>query len=164
MIEKTKATKLKIEERKAYLVERKKIIERIEALQEESKLWENQIERLDKALPEKAEIQNILFQFQSLATDSGLVMKTFSFSEGAETDFPGANSVHVMNELLGNYSSLKIFLKKIEDNLRVANPQTLTFLTAALGGEEGERGAESFFSVQLTTKFYYFPQKAVAGE
>lgn len=164
MIKKTKTTKLELEERKAYLVERKKIIERIGALQEEYKLWKDQTERLDAALPEKAEIQDILLQFQGLATDSGLVMKTFSFSENADPDFPGANFVHVANELLGNYSSLKIFLKKMEENLRIANVQTLNFSIEALGKEEGERGAELFFSSQLTTKFYYFPQKAVAGE
>jgi len=156
MIKESKATKLKLEERKAYLIERKKIIERIDALQEEYKLWGDRIKTLDAAIPNKGGLINILFQLQNFASDSGLVMKNFGYTDAG-------NTISVSVNMVGSYTSLKAFLKKIERNLRIADVQQIAFSAAAAEKQEGEKAAESFFSASLSIEFYYFPKQAVGA-
>ncbi len=161
MIKKSQVKKLKLEERKAYLVERKKIIERIEQLQEEYKSWQSQIERLDLALPVEPELESILFQFQNFSADSGLVMKSFSSNESPETAFRGATSLLVTTDLMGNYTSLKAFLKKIEKNLRIINVKNISFSAETKEAEKGKE-TEQLFPINLSAKLYYFPQESIS--
>jgi len=156
-IEKSQDTQIKLEERKAYLAERKKIIKRIEELREESGLWQDQIERLNLALPTNSQITSILFQFQNFATDSGLVMKNFDFKEQSESVSPGGAAVSVNNNFIGSYSSLKTFLKRLEKNLRIIDVQSINFSSGTK--EEGEKTAEQLLPIILGVKLYYFPQK-----
>lgn len=157
MIKQSRVTKAKLEERKAYLAERNKIIERIEQLQEEVRSWQEQVDRLDLALPTDPRLASILFQFQNFSTDSGLVMKDFGHSEISDTDFNGAQSVVVNLNLMGNYASIKAFMKKIEKNLRIVNVKNITFSAETREVEKGKE-AEQFFPVNFSAKFFYFPQ------
>lgn len=159
MIKNSKVTKIKLEEKRAYLVERKKIIERIEELQKEYAMWQDYIEKLDRALPISPGITDILFQFQNFATDSGLVMKNFNYSEAAERNFSGANSIVASVSLVGSYSSLKSFAKKLENNLRITDMENIGFSAEA----KAEKETEQLFSVSLSAKMYFFPQQQIAS-
>ncbi len=156
MIKKSRVTGAKLEERKAYLDERTKIIERIEQLQEEVKSWQEQVDRLDLALPTDPRLASILFQFQNFSTDSGLVMKNFGHSEGPDTDFSGAQSVLIGLNLMGNYSSIKAFMKKIEKNLRIINIKNINFSAEIREAEKGKE-AEQLFPINFNAKLFYFP-------
>lgn len=168
MIRTSKATKIELAERKAYLSDRKEIVKRIIELEEEKKEWESQVERLDLALPTDLELASVIFQFQNFAMDSGLIMKEVGHNEQPSAAIAGGWELSITSKLLGNYSSIKSFFNKLEENLRIVDIQRIDIGMEATSSSSSKDGTtkietvksdEQFFSSGFTAKLYYFPKE-----
>ncbi|MFA6271784.1 MAG: type 4a pilus biogenesis protein PilO [Patescibacteria group bacterium] len=120
-------------------------------------------ERLAKILPTMKEIPDIFLQMERLAVESGLKVSRISIKDAgakqnvsvsetngktATNQLSGIQTITVSLSVVGDssYESLKILLDNIEDNMRIIDLDSLSFIPSA-------EMSEGVFSLNLNT--YY---------
>lgn len=170
MIKASKATGLNLAERKAYLKDRQEIIKRITELENEKAQWNDEVEKLDLAIPTESGLADVVFQLQNFAMDSGLIMKDVGHNEQPSSDSSGGMTLSINSSLVGSYTSLKSFFGKLENNLRITDVERIDFGLEATGEEDssgstakdsGSKG-EQLFNATFGAKLYYFPTEKVS--
>ena len=84
-------------------------------------------ERIEFALPSRAEVPEILIQISSLASQNGLVLKKINFGTAGQTGSGGYVPIDITLQIAGNYEALKTFIVAIEQNLRIIDVENLSF-------------------------------------
>ncbi len=97
-------------------------------------------ELVASALPMSLDLPNLLVSLETLISSSGLV------SEAIEVKPAGLINITV----LGNYESLKVFLKELERSLRIFDVETISFTVPTLS-----EGGAGDFRFSLSIKTYY---------
>jgi Tfp pilus assembly protein PilO len=160
---------LDYEQKQSTLETRKKELLELKELQEElSNITTIEMARLEKILPTSKEIPDIFLQMESLARESGLSVSRVSVSEGGArqtgTDSSsitgrskktkavqtsGIQTITISLSVEGKttYDSFKILLDNIEDNMRIVDLDSLSYIPPV------EEEDEASFSLSLTT--YY---------
>jgi len=103
-------------------------------------------ERIEIALPPRAELPELLIQISSLASQNGLSLEQISFAAN-EKQLTGYVPINISVVVAGNYEALKTFLVAIEQNLRIIDVNGISF------GTPKEEGKPISFSLRLTTYF-----------
>ncbi|MFA6524744.1 MAG: type 4a pilus biogenesis protein PilO [Patescibacteria group bacterium] len=156
---------LDYEQKKQTLVAKKAELSELIKLKEDlAKISSVEKERLQKILPTAKEIPDIFLQMERLAVESGLKVSRISIKDAgskqsaatSETNGKKANTILLSGiqtitvslsvEGDSSYESLKILLDNIEDNMRIIDLDSLSFIPSA----EMSEGA---FSLNLNT--YY---------
>jgi Tfp pilus assembly protein PilO len=175
MIGTSKTTRAELSERNAYLKDREAIIKKIAELEEEKAQWENQIKKLDTAIPTESGLATVIFQLQNFAMDSGLIMKEIGHNEQPSSTLPGGMDLSINSRVIGSYASLKSFFGKLENNLRITDIQRLDLGLENMGEgtsstsegaqvkETASRG-EQLFNASFTVKLYYFPTEKASAK
>jgi Tfp pilus assembly protein PilO len=109
-------------------------------------------ELVASALPMGVDLPNLLVRLETLISSSGLVSEAIEVKRGEEQPGEGVLASSVVNiTVLGNYESLKVFLKALEQNLRIFDVETISFAAPALSEGGGD------FRFSLSIKTYHQP-------
>jgi len=85
------------------------------------------IEKIDKFLPKKSEIEELMKQMEVIVLQNGLFLSTLQISEGGESE-EGIGRLSVVMSIVGtDYIGLKNLLYTIESNLRLLDISKLSF-------------------------------------
>jgi Tfp pilus assembly protein PilO len=99
-----------------------------------------QADRIQVALPSRAQIPEVLVQLSSLTAQNGLVLRNISFSTKENTSGGAYSPVVISLQLAGNYEALKTFLVALEQNLRIFDVEFLNFSVPREPGRVPEFG------------------------
>ncbi len=86
---------------------------------------------LSVILPEKEEVASIINQFQGIASSNGILMNSLSIRPLAiqptelEKSVRPVGALRVSMDLMGDYESLKEYLKALETNFRIMDVQSI---------------------------------------
>ncbi len=137
-----------IEIKETELSKREERINELRNLEEKLKIYQDQLAKIDSAMPTDVDLPALFDFLQKTASQSGLVLKTISHSSARPlTDFPGLSETEVSLTLSGAYDSLKFFLPALETTARMIETQSVTF------SSDPEDGPEEF---NLTIKVYSY--------
>jgi Tfp pilus assembly protein PilO len=92
------------------------------------------------ALPSGLDLPNLLVRLEDIISSSGLVSEAIDVKEGG--------LVNII--VLGNYESLKVFLKALEQSLRIFDVESISFAAPTLS-----EGGGVDFRFSLSMKTYY---------
>lgn len=134
-------------------------------IQEYESLKESDVRMLDQALPEDADLPNLYVRINSLIASSGLITRDIIIEGGSTVELAGVDntnedsapaSVPSFNQTSvtvvadGSYNSLKEFLKKSEETLRIMDVQAIIFSPVSTGA-----GLAEGFSFKITANVYH---------
>ena len=155
--------KANIEVSSGLLKSRSDHLEDLKKIRQEYELIESaKIEKLGFILPEDSQISELFLQIDTIARDSGLVLSSIDASEikskkklatpksdtpeQIDDSSPKSDKIKTLEVSLsisgGSYKKLKIFLDKIERNIRLVDPQAISF-------------DNSFESIDITFNTYF---------
>jgi len=117
-------------------------------LQGEFNRLKSKADQIDNALPSEKDLPDLLVQAEALASQSGLVLGSISFTSQQQPSLPPgteapeeaapAKILQVTLSLDGNYTGLKNFLTALENNLRVSDVSSISFLGESSGTDTGK--------------------------
>lgn len=85
------------------------------------------IAKLDKILPKKIDLEEMLKQMEVIVAQNGLLLNSMNVAKAADIS-PEVGSMTVNISVVGtSYTGLKTFLRTIENNLRLLDIKTLNF-------------------------------------
>lgn len=137
-----------IEIKEINLLTREEGIRELQNLKEKLKIYEEQIAKIDSALPADADLPALFDFVQKTASQSGLVLKSVSHSSARPLDdFVGLEETGVSLTLSGSYNSLKNFISVLETTARLIEAQSVSF------SSDPEDGPKEY---ELTLKIYSY--------
>jgi len=105
-------------------------------LKEELNKYQDEILKINQALPSEFFLPSLLHYLQKTASENGLILR--SFSQPAFTIFKGKEDIkeiHLNLFLAGSYSTLKTFLTTLEKNARLIEIESIS-LSSSLEEEK----------------------------
>jgi len=139
-----------IEMKEKEISRREERIEELERMTEELKNYQNQLAKIDSALPPEADLPALFDFLQKASSQSGLVLKSISHLDPKPSpDFAQLKESEVSLTVSGVYASFKNFLSVLEVTARLIEAQSISFSSMS---EEGPR------EFKLTIKVYSYAQ------
>lgn len=166
-----------IEAKEDTLEKKQKLIIDIEKLVNQYEDIEGRVNKVFYALPNEAEISNVLVQLEALASENGMIFESSNFSKeqqiaqkkttsennvASSSDSKTAiqqniieqiKSISVDISLIGSYENFKNYLKSLENNIRIMDITSISFSSSSNSSEEEEVSDNFSYSIQL--KVYY---------
>lgn len=118
------------------------------------------IKKIDDALPEDPDFGQLIYWLQKKASESGIVVKNLYLSQGSgDKKQATVNDITLSFDLMGSYSSLANFLQVLERSSRIFEATSISFSSPrqSESSEQGEPGQtqEAFnFSLSIKTHSY----------
>ena len=166
-----------IETKEDALEKKQKLVVDIEKLVNQYEDIEGRVSKVFYALPNKAEIPNILVQLESLASENGMIFESLNFSKaqqsaqskttsensaapssetaGQQNIIEQIRSVSIDINLTGSYENFKNYLRSLENNIRIMDIASISFSSSSGSSEEGEEESSDNFSYSIQLKVYY---------
>jgi Tfp pilus assembly protein PilO len=166
---------LEIEAKEDTLEKKQKLVVDIEKLVSQYEDIEGRVNKVFYALPNEAEIPNVLVQLEALASENGMIFESSNFSkvqQSAQNKATSGNnaasssettnqqniieqirSVSIDINLTGSYENFKNYLKSLENNIRIMDIMSISFSSSSSFSEEEETSDNFSYSIQL--KVYY---------
>lgn len=119
-------------------------------LQENFQLIKEDVEIIDRALPDKKEIVNFINQLEKEASASGILAKISFGAQSLKTESDGAKSISFSLNLKGTYFKTIEFIKRVEKMPQVVEIENIHI--------QSPDGIESQSNVVLTMKCYINPE------
>lgn len=127
--------------------------------------YEDQIAKINSALPSRFSEPDLLNYLQRLSSENGLILKEINASSlFAVKEIPGEKikKLPLSINLAGSYTSLKSFISSIYKSARLIEIKSISFLTIT---EEGVEAKDLFdFQLELETHSYNPNPKPVLVE
>jgi Tfp pilus assembly protein PilO len=164
-----------IEVKEDTLEKKQRLVADIEKLVNQYEDIKGRVNKVFYALPNEAEIPNVLVQLESLASENGMIFESLKFSKVRQSvqnktasESSAASSSEVADQqnvveqiksvsidinLTGSYENFKDYLKSLENNIRIMDITSISFSSSSGSSEEGEVSDNFSYSVQL--KVYY---------
>ncbi len=165
----------KIETKENTLEKKQKLVFDIEKLVNQYEDIEGRVNKVFYALPNKAEIPNVLVQLEALASENGMIFESSNFSkiqQSAQNKTTSENnaassletadqqniieqtrSVSIDINLTGSYENFKNYLRSLENNIRIMDITSINFSSSSGSSEEEEVSDNFSYSIRL--KVYY---------
>lgn len=138
----------KVEEKRAELQSKEEYFLNLSNTSEELKKYENQLLKIDSALPPDPSIPALLDFLQKKISQSGLVLdETNLVSIIPFEDLPGIQETHLDLQVLGSYPSFKNFLLTLEKSARLIEVEEIVFSSP-------EKEAPSSFNLRIKVYSY----------
>lgn len=144
-----KVLRTAIVEREAALAEKRSIMEKISSLNKEIESGRTDINKLGLLIPPAKSVPELISTIEAAAAQSGLAVAEVKFSQQSSDNQEASHKkINTEARLTGSYVSAFNFLKIIEQNLRLADVESVN-ITQIPGG--------SFSNLGITVKFsaYY---------
>jgi len=146
-----------IKRHQQFLQEKQELNIKVEQLKQGYEAQQENIKKINYALPEGKDIPNLIVQFEALASENGLILEKLSFdTKHSKKDSESKKAYEVLNvtlSLTGDYTGLKNFLGSLENNIRIMDIISIGFSTAAMEGLPETTQAVFTFDIELQT--YY---------
>jgi len=114
------ALRTQILDKEAELSSREEYIFQLESVSEELEKYEEEISKIEIAIPEESDIPHLLESLQSMASQSGVVLKELGgFSTASPKEGRAFKEDSLDFEIAGSYQSLLEFLSRIENSARM---------------------------------------------
>jgi len=112
---------------------------------------QDDLKKIDDALPQNSDLGAIIYFFQEAAKENGLIVKDLFLSKSSPTTSSSDVSKTVKDivfsiDLLGDYASLENFIISLEKSSRIFEVTTISFTS--------ESGPPYSFSLQIKTHSY----------
>ncbi len=149
--------KTEVEKHHQFLKEKQELSIKVNQLKQSYEAQEENIKKLNYALPEGKDIPNLIVQLEALASENGLILEEINFGskQAGKTESEKAyKSMGTTLSLTGSYTGFKSFLGALENNIRIMDIGLVDFSTAAMSKELPE-GGEQFFTFDLELQVYY---------
>ena len=162
------------------LEKKQKLIVDIEKLVNQYEDIAGRVSKVFYALPNEAEIPNVLVQLEALASENGMIFESSSFSktqQSAQNKTTSGNSAAPSSEtaeqqdtieqiksvsmdisLTGSYENFKNYLRSLENNIRIMDITSVNFSSSSgSSGDSSEKEEEvsDIFSYSVQLKVYY---------
>lgn len=117
-------------------------------------------EKMKMVVPIGTHKEELLADLQKLSTDSGLMLASVSFGgisgKKVENKLFGekVSDFSINLSLIGLYSSLKNFLRKVKSSRRVIEITSISFSSGSR--KRGSNGGSDFFGFNVSGKSYYW--------
>ena len=139
------ALSVELQERKEELKLKQDYFNNLKTLSEALKNYDEQVAKIDSALPEHPSLPSLLNFFQSTAAQNGLVLKDVGkFAVVSNKEKPEIKEMSLEIMTTGSYPQLKTFLADIEKSSRLIEIENLVFSLP--------KPNENFFTFDLKTK------------
>ena len=127
-----------IKKQEEEIANRKEYFQALRNTAEELKNYQEQLAKIDSALPPDADLPALFDFLQKTASQSGLFLRSISYSHGgASSGIEGLKETTVSLALSGSYSSLKEFISDyLEVTSRLIEVESISFSASP---EEGPR-------------------------
>jgi len=123
-----KSFQRKVEEKRAELQSKEEYFLNLSNIAEELKKYENQLLKIDSALPPDPSISALADFLQKKISQSGLVLNEVKLvSITPSEDLPGIQKIHLDLQILGSYPSFKNFLLILEKSARLIELENIAF-------------------------------------
>lgn len=130
-----------VSSRRTVREEKKEIIIELENLKKKTAQWrvdfskaEESIVKMNLALPDEEDFPNLIVALENLAGSSGVILGSIDFgsairgrSSAVKSDEVNALTSDLTMQVRGTYEAFKLFLDKIESNVRVIDIQSINF-------------------------------------
>jgi len=137
----------------------------LEKVSLELKSHEEDIKKIDDALPQDPEFSRLIYFFQNLTDEDGLLMKNLFISKSSsqssknKTNLGGVKEIVFSMDLTGSYDSLGEFLADLEKSARVFEVTSISFGSGSSSqGSQAQSQAQTQqiynFSLQIKTYSY----------
>ncbi len=149
--EKVSVLRVSLLEKEKELESQKEYLEKLNQTLKKLNQYKEEMAKIEAAIPDSPDIPQTLHLIQTLATQSGLLLKSVSFSElkKSEETFEGSKlkEWQIKTTLVGDYESFKNFLSAIEKSARLIETENISL---AVEGEKNQLN----FSVEFKIKSY----------
>jgi Tfp pilus assembly protein PilO len=145
----------------------KDLVDKLNELTKDYKTKADSVDKLEQIAPPGKNIPELLNQFESLSAQSGMILHSIDFAEGAgaqaqakqtvspdqaaaqqnEAASAPVNELGINIRVSGSYEAFKNFLTNIEKNLRLVDIQTLGF---SVSGQQND-----LYDYSVSGKAYY---------
>lgn len=117
------------------LEERQAILGRIEELYQEYQRRSSDVRLLSFAVPTKKDLANLIVSLDTMAQQSGILLKDISLIEnsGGPIDSSQAAQVGISITTEGTYNSMLSFLSKLEENIRIIDVSSIDIKASQTG-------------------------------
>jgi len=123
-----KSLQKKVEEKRVELQSKEEYFLNLSNIAEELKKYQDQLFKIDSALPPDPSIPALTNFLQKKISQSGLVLNEVSLvSITPFEDLPGIQKIHLDLRVLGSYSSFKNFLLTLEKSARLIEVENIAF-------------------------------------
>lgn len=122
---------------------------------------QNDLKKIDDALPSDPDLGKIIYYLQKTSSESGMLVKDlFLASQSSAVDNTGpVKDLSFSMDLIGSYSALGQFLSAIERSDRIFEVASITFSSQAgspLGETQALIQAQQIYSFSLQVKTYSY--------
>ena len=121
---------------------------------------QNDIQKIDDALPQGIVLGQVIFSLQEIAKDNGLMVKDLFLSQSSSsttgsdaTSNSNIKEVVFSTDLLGSYASLESFLTALEKSSRIFEVTSISFGSIAAQNSKTDPSLQNF-SLQIKTYSY----------
>jgi Tfp pilus assembly protein PilO len=161
------------------LEKKQKLVIDIERLVNQYEDIEGRVSKVFYALPNKAEIPNVLVQLEALASENGMIFESSNFSKAQQSvqskitsdsenntasssetadqqnSIEQIRSVSIDVSLIGSYENFKNYLRSLENNIRIMDITSISFSSSSDSSESSEERTSDIFSYSVQLKVYY---------
>jgi len=96
--------------------------------------YQEELKKIDSALPEKPFVPSLLNFLQGLSSQSGLVfVDPSSFQTITRSELPALTETRISFSLIGSYDNLKKYLAALEKSARIIEVEKISFSSPAAG-------------------------------
>jgi len=119
--------------------------------------YEEDIKKVDSALPSDPSFGRLVYYFQEQSTKNGLMLKSLFLAKASSSNSKNSEKDLAFSlTLLGNYSALENFLASLEKSAKLFEVTTISFGAGDISNEEMKFSTQNIFTynLQINTHTY----------
>lgn len=159
------ALKLEFEKKEMQVKQKEEYFVKLNALAEKLTEYEDQLAKIDSALPEDLSIANLFYFVLNTSSENGLILERITADKGrgaragtgAGAEAGGVKTTSFPITVLGSYSAFKHFLSAVYKNVRLIEVDNISF-----SSEVQETGLVDF-TLGMSTHYYEPTKEAMLG-
>lgn len=114
--------------------------------------YEEDIQKIDDALPSESSLGRLVYFIQKRGSESGMIIKSLFLSKSSSSIRNGIKDVTFSLNLLGGYKSLGNFIRSLERSSRLFEITKISF-NSGVGNSPARRRPETQFQTQQIYSF-----------
>jgi len=151
--------KIELEKKKVELKQKEEYFASLNALREKLVDYEEELVKVDSALPSNPSTPVLFYNIQQIARENGLILKSISLKEApASSETGGVQDMSLSLGVSGSYIAFKNLLSAIYRSARLMEVESISFSSS-----EGGKKDLFEFSVSLKMRIYQKAIKTISG-
>jgi len=136
---------------------REKYFQELQQTSEEIKQYQENLSKIDTALPPDPDLANLFNFFQKISSQSGLTLGKIGAGTTVAVEGQEIKETRTSINVTGSYTALKNFIQSLENSARLIEIENISFTSVKPGGQNEEKKEEKdVFSFTLAIKVYSY--------